>query len=64
MYTIGEEDMKYDFTTIMERSGRDAIAAEVIPYDGVTVKEGFSRLPMWASSGRMEDRSTDLMQSA
>ena len=56
--------MKYDFTTIMERSGRDAIAAEVIFYDGVTVKEGFSRLPMWASSGRMEDRSTDLMQSA
>ena len=51
-------------TKSMERSGRDAIAAEVIFYDGVTVKEGFSRLPMWASSGRMEDRSTDLMQSA
>lgn len=42
----------------------NAIAAEVIFYDGVTVKEGFSRLPMRVSSGRMEDRSTDLMQSA
>ena len=41
--------MKYDFTTIMERSGKDAIAAEVIPYEGVTIKEGFSRLPMWAA---------------
>lgn len=41
--------MKYDFTTIMERSGKDAIAAEVIPYEGVTIKEGFSRLPMWVA---------------
>lgn len=41
--------MKYDFTTIMERSGKDAIAAEVIPYEGVTIKEGFSGLPMWVA---------------
>ena len=41
--------MKYDFTTIMERSGKDAIAAEVIPYEGVTIKEGFSRLPVWVA---------------
>lgn len=39
--------MKYNFTDIIERNGRDAIAAEVIPYPDVQVKEGFSRIPMW-----------------
>lgn len=41
--------MKYDFTTIMDRSGRDSIAADTIPYEGVTVKEGFTKLPMWVA---------------
>lgn len=41
--------MKYDFTTIMERSGKDSIAVDMIPYEGVTVKEGFTRLPMWVA---------------
>lgn len=41
--------MKYDFTTIMERSGKDSIAVDVIPYADVTVKEGFSKLPMWVA---------------
>lgn len=41
--------MKYDFTAIMDRNGKDAIAAEVIPYEGVEVKEGFSKLPMWVA---------------
>lgn len=41
--------MKYDFTTIMDRTGKDSIAVEQIPIQGVTVKEGFSRLPMWVA---------------
>lgn len=41
--------MKYDFTTIMDRRGRDAIAVDMIPYQGVQVREGFSRIPMWVA---------------
>lgn len=41
--------MKYDFTTIMKRNGRDAIAVDRIPYKGVQVKEGFSKIPMWVA---------------
>lgn len=41
--------MKYDFTTIMDRSGKDSIAVDVIPYENVSVKEGFSKLPMWVA---------------
>lgn len=41
--------MKYDFTTVMDRTGKDAIAVDVIPYQGVAVKEGFSRIPMWVA---------------
>lgn len=44
-----EKSMKYDFTTIMDRTGKDSIAVEQIPFEGVTVKEGFSRLPMWVA---------------
>ncbi len=39
--------MKYDFTTILQR--QDAIAAEHIPLPNVTVREGFSRIPMWVA---------------
>ena len=38
--------MKYDFTTIMDRKGKDAIAVDVIPEPGGKVKEGFSAIPM------------------
>lgn len=41
--------MKYDFTTIMDRRGKDAMAVENIPVPGAKVKEGFSRLPMWVA---------------
>lgn len=41
--------MKYDFTTIMDRSGKDSIAVDVIPYENVEVKEGFTKLPMWVA---------------
>lgn len=39
--------MPYDFSTVLEREGRDCIAADHIPIPGVTVREGFSRIPMW-----------------
>ena len=41
--------MTYDFTTIMDRRGKDSIAADVIPYPDYKVKEGFSRIPMWVA---------------
>ena len=41
--------MKYDFTTIMDRRGKDAIAVDNIPYSDVQVKEGFSLIPMWVA---------------
>ena len=44
-----EDNMKYDFTTIMDRNGQDAIAVDVIPFADVAVREGFSKLPMWVA---------------
>ena len=41
--------MKYDFTTIMDRSGKDSIAVDVIPLEGAQVQEGFSKIPMWVA---------------
>lgn len=41
--------MKYDFETVMDRSGKDSIAVDTIPYEGATVKEGFSKIPMWVA---------------
>ena len=41
--------MKYDFTTIMDRRGMDAIAVDKIPYENVQVEEGFSTIPMWVA---------------
>ena len=39
--------MKYDFTSLLDRSGKDSLAADVIPFDNFTVKEGFEPIPMW-----------------
>ena len=39
--------MKYDFTTIIDREGKDAIAIDVIPIPDAEIKEGFSKIPMW-----------------
>ena len=39
--------MKYDFTTVLDRRGRDSTAADVIPFKGLSVGEGFSTIPMW-----------------
>ena len=47
--------MKYDFTTLMDRRGRDALAVDVdaalktgmLGIQGVEIREGFSVIPMW-----------------
>ena len=41
--------MKYDFTTIINREGKDALAVDKCPIAGVTVKEGFDKIPMWVA---------------
>ena len=41
--------MKYDFTTVLDRRGKDSLAAEVIPYEGICVEEGFDPIPMWVA---------------
>ncbi len=41
--------MQYDFTSIMDRTGKDSIAVDIIPIPGVEVKEGFDRIPMWVA---------------
>ena len=41
--------MKYDFTSIMDRKGRDSIAADRIPIPGGIVGEGFDPIPMWVA---------------
>lgn len=41
--------MKYDFTTIMNRAGKDAIAVDMIPIPGAEVKDDFSKIPMWVA---------------
>lgn len=45
--------MKYDFTSIIDRRGKDSIAVDELPYPGNErgwkVKEGFSRIPMWVA---------------
>lgn len=44
--------MTYDFTSIIDRKGKDALAVEAVNFTGtseVTTKEGFSRIPMWVA---------------
>lgn len=41
--------MKYDFTTILDRTGTNSIAVDAIPIPGAQIQEGFSRLPMWVA---------------
>ena len=41
--------MKYDFTTVLNREGRDLIAAEKIPFEGIREKAPFDRIPMWVA---------------
>ena len=39
--------MKYDFTTVVNREGKDALAADVIPIPNAEVKDGYHKIPMW-----------------
>ena len=39
--------MKYDFTTVLDRHGKDSLAFDKIPFDGVKPNEGFDTIPMW-----------------
>ncbi len=41
--------MMYDFTTVMDRRGKDALAVDVIPFPDAEVAEGFDRIPMWVA---------------
>lgn len=47
--------MKYDFTTIMDRSGKDALAVDSIGADvswaqaPTAPRDGFSKIPMWVA---------------
>lgn len=41
--------MTYDFTTIMDRTGKDSIAVDVIPVPDAQVREGFTKIPMWVA---------------
>ena len=54
--------MKYDFTTIMDRHGMDAIAVDGLSEDGqgspAKPKEGFDIIPMWVADMNFCD-STD-----
>lgn len=41
--------MKYNWTEVIDRSGKNALAVESMPISGVEVKEGFSKIPMWVA---------------
>ena len=45
--------MKYDFTTVLDRRGKDSIAVEPFASDWMTwpakTKEGFDLIPMWVA---------------
>lgn len=39
--------MKYDFTSVLDRRGRDSVAADIIPFEGYSVREGIRPISMW-----------------
>lgn len=41
--------MTYDFTTILDRHGKDALAVDNIPYKNVEIKDGMDLIPMWVA---------------
>jgi len=41
--------MEFDFTTILDRRGKDALAVDVIPYRDVQVEDGLRPIPMWVA---------------
>lgn len=48
----GARRMKYDFTSVVDRKGKDAIAVDLPPIPGMAPlppKEGFDQIPMWVA---------------
>ena len=45
---------KFDWESIIDRSGTHAFAVDVMPIPGAEIKEGFSRLPMWVADMNFE----------
>lgn len=41
--------MKYDFTSIIDRHGKDASAVDDFPLNGVSISPEFSLIPMWVA---------------
>ena len=41
--------MEFDFSTIIDRRGKDALAVDIIPIPGAEIEPGFSRIPMWVA---------------
>ena len=41
--------MKYDFTSVIDRKGKDAIAIDIVDLEPIVVEEGFSTIPMWVA---------------
>ncbi len=41
--------MEFDFTTILDRRGKDALAVDIIPYPDVQVEDGLRPIPMWVA---------------
>ena len=46
--------MKYDFVSIIDRKGKDALAVDLLPMflegeNPVKVREGFDMIPMWVA---------------
>lgn len=41
--------MRYDFTSIIDRQGKDSIAVDMIPFPDARIQEGFSKIPMWVA---------------
>ena len=41
--------MEFDFVTLLDRQGKDALAVDTIPIPGGEIRPGFSRLPMWVA---------------
>ena len=41
--------MEFDFTTVLDRRGKDALAVDVIPFPDVTVEDGLRPIPMWVA---------------
>ena len=46
--------MKYDFTSVIDRRGKDSLAVDIPvesdPFqDGTVLKEGFDKIPMWVA---------------